>query len=86
MMTTVGFVLMIACANVAGLLWPALRTPKELPSHCSRAGRLACRQLLTEGLVLSLLGGGLDFCSPIGHQFLRANMTFNDAISASPYA
>ena len=89
MMTTVGFVLMIACANVAGLLLArAAGRRKELAIRCALgAGRLrVIRQLLTEGLLIAFLGGGMGlFFAYWGIQLVRANMTFNEAISAVPF-
>ena len=88
MMTTVAFVLLIACANVAGLLLTrAAGRQKELAIRFSLgASRMrVVRQLVTEGLVISLLGGGAGLLlTYVGISILRAGLTFNEAISAVP--
>jgi putative ABC transport system permease protein len=88
MMTAVGFVLMIACANVAGLLIArAAGRRKELAIRISLGASRwqIARQLLTEGLVISLLGGGFGLLlSYWGINFVGANMAFNEYVSAVP--
>jgi putative ABC transport system permease protein len=86
MMTSVGFVLMIACMNVAGLLLArATGRQKEISLRLSLGASRWCivRQLLTEGLLIALLGcsAGLVMAN-WGIRLMQAHLTFNEAISA----
>jgi predicted permease len=88
LMTTVSFVLMIACANVAGLLLArGAGRRKELAIRTALgAGRVrVIRQLLTEGLVLAILGGGIGLLLAYwGIRVVAAGMNFNEAVGAVP--
>jgi putative ABC transport system permease protein len=88
LMTGVAFVLLIACANVAGLLLArGAARRKELTIRVAMGASRSriIRQLLTEALLLALCGGcaGL-LLGAWGIRVIRANLTFNDAVGAVP--
>ena len=88
LMTTVAVVLIIACANVAGLLLArASSQQRDLSIRISLgASRVRIiRQVLSEGLVIALFGGGLGVVLAYwGIDLARSQLTFNEAISAAP--
>jgi putative ABC transport system permease protein len=88
MMTTVGFVLLIACSNVSGLLLTrAAGRQKELAIRASLGASRwrIVRQLFIEGFTIALIGGATGLALTwAGIRLMRSLLTFNEAIAAVP--
>jgi predicted permease len=88
-MTAVAFVLIIGCANVAGLLLArATGRQKELSIRLSLGARPfdIARQLLAEGLLIAFLGGAAGLLlTNWGIHFVKNSLNFAEVMSAVPF-
>lgn len=82
LMTVASFVLLIACANIAGMLLArgAARVHEMAVRAAVGAARLRLlRQMLAESLLIGVAGGGAGLLGSIfGIKLLRATLAFND--------